>query len=69
MSGVPQKLEVKVYELPSADAGTDQALCLNESALLTASGGISYEWDSGDVTSSITVTPLNRPQCKWRGKL
>ncbi|MCD6019029.1 MAG: domain containing protein [Bacteroidetes bacterium] len=32
-------------------------ICLGESAMLTASGGSSYTWDTGETTTSIVVTP------------
>jgi len=49
---------VNVNNLPTADAGADQAICLNEVATLTASGGTDYVWSTGETTSSITVTPV-----------
>jgi len=48
---------VTVNDLPIADAGTDQTICEGDSVTLTATGGISYEWSTGDSTAIITVTP------------
>lgn len=33
-------------------------VCQHESTTITASGGVSYEWSSGDMTAAATVTPL-----------
>jgi len=48
---------VNVNALPIASAGTDQTICLNGSATLTASGGSNYVWDDGQITATITVSP------------
>jgi len=48
---------VNVFVVP-ADAGNDQIICLNQSANLTAYGGVSYEWSYNNLTSqSINVSP------------
>ena len=41
----------------TADAGKDQTICEGNSATLTASGGTSYQWSTGETTASITVNP------------
>ncbi len=41
----------------TADAGPDQTICYGETAVLTASGGVEYEWSTGDTTATIEVTP------------
>ncbi|WP_458626669.1 Ig-like domain-containing protein [Winogradskyella sp. PC D3.3] len=48
---------VTVNAVPIADAGEDQTLCFGESTILTATGGDSYLWSTGETTSSIEVTP------------
>lgn len=48
---------VTVNTNPVANAGLDQTICLTESAMLTASGGVSYSWSNGANTQSTTVTP------------
>jgi predicted transcriptional regulator len=48
---------VNVNPLPVANAGIDQTICNGESATLTASGGVSYAWNTGDNTAGITVSP------------
>lgn len=49
---------VTIYALPTANAGSDQSICLGSSATLTASGGTSYVWSPGGATTaSITVSP------------
>ena len=41
----------------TADAGKDQTICAGNSATLTATGGTSYKWSTGETTASITVSP------------
>ncbi|NSW46284.1 MAG: PKD domain-containing protein, partial [Bacteroidales bacterium] len=48
---------VTVNTLPVADAGQDVAICIGNNAVLTANGGVSYEWNTGSNTNSITVSP------------
>ncbi len=48
--------------LPAINAGEDQALCLGEETLLTASGGESYEWEPNPALSATNVgDPLLTP--------
>ncbi|MBU0765877.1 MAG: hypothetical protein KJ607_13715, partial [Bacteroidetes bacterium] len=48
---------VTVNDIPTANAGTDQQICSGEQAILTASGGTSYLWNTGASTASVTVSP------------
>lgn len=48
---------VFVLPLPVPEAGNDTSICKGDSALLTASGGSSYEWSTGDTTQTIKVSP------------
>ena len=41
----------------TANAGPDKTICGNESVTLTASGGGTYLWNTGETTASITVNP------------
>jgi hypothetical protein len=42
-----------------ANAGTDVEICQNSpSIILTASGGDNYLWNTGEITASITVNPI-----------
>ncbi|WP_033958589.1 T9SS type A sorting domain-containing protein [Psychroserpens jangbogonensis] len=40
-----------------ANAGVDVTICAGESTVLTASGGTTYEWNTGETTASINVSP------------
>jgi hypothetical protein len=40
-----------------ANAGADVSICEGESTILTASGGATYVWSTGETTSSIEVNP------------
>jgi hypothetical protein len=45
-------------DVPTANAGTDVTVtCTTPSATLTATGGISYSWLSGEVDATINVSP------------
>lgn len=48
---------VTVNQLPMANAGLDQNLCMWQQATLTASGGGSYLWAPGNVTTNSYNTP------------
>ncbi len=43
--------------LPTPSAGGDVAICNGANAILTASGGGTYQWTSGNNTNPITVSP------------
>ncbi|MDD2634614.1 MAG: hypothetical protein PHW82_03855, partial [Bacteroidales bacterium] len=51
-------VNVIVHDLPIVNAGTDQDICIGESVTLTATGGINYEWNSGELVDIITVSPI-----------
>ena len=51
-------VEVSIYPSPVADAGNDTSVCDGSGIILTASGGTSYNWNTGDATASITVSPV-----------
>lgn len=44
-------------ETITANAGQDTAICQGDSVTLTATGGSTYEWSTGQTTASITVNP------------
>ncbi|HMR90141.1 MAG TPA: hypothetical protein PKD51_18395, partial [Saprospiraceae bacterium] len=48
---------VTVNSLPSPQITGDLEICLGESTTLTASGGMEYEWSTGETSASITVSP------------
>ena len=48
---------VTVNPLPTANAGSDITITNGESTTLTATGGTSYLWNTGETTSSISVSP------------
>lgn len=52
-----EDLSVVVQPLPVADAGSDQTICLDETATLTASGGVTYEWSNGVKAAATFVSP------------
>jgi gliding motility-associated-like protein len=47
---------VSIKQVP-AFAGNDTAVCKGDPALLSASGGASYHWDSGHNTKNVTIFP------------
>ncbi|MCX7861506.1 MAG: PKD domain-containing protein [Bacteroidales bacterium] len=48
---------VTVNTLPTANAGNDVMICEGQSTTLTASGGTSYMWGTGENTATIVVSP------------
>ena len=46
-----------MYKRQQANAGPDQTICLGQTTVLNASGGISYQWNTGQLGSSIVVSP------------
>ncbi|OUS02942.1 hypothetical protein A9Q86_02525 [Flavobacteriales bacterium 33_180_T64] len=44
-------------ETVNASAGSDVTICNGENTILTASGGSTYLWNTGETTPSITVSP------------
>ncbi|MBK9256010.1 MAG: hypothetical protein IPM42_11015 [Saprospiraceae bacterium] len=52
-----KQINVTVYPLPVAEISGNNAVCIGGSVVLTASGGVSYLWSTGDISPVITVTP------------
>lgn len=48
---------VDVYALPSVGISGPASLCVGDTATLTASGANSFQWNSGDTTSTIQISP------------
>jgi len=53
-----EQVTVEVLEPVTANAGEDFTVCGGDEVTLTASGGDSYVWNTGENTQSITVNPL-----------
>ena len=43
--------------IPIVDAGEDTTICSGDSAILTASSNSTYQWNTGEITTSIIVSP------------
>ena len=57
-SNISAIAEITVFaEALGASAGDDQDICIGDSTTLTASGGSSFLWDTGETTASIDVNP------------
>jgi hypothetical protein len=52
-----RNIEVRVLDLPTPQITGLDAMCEGENVVLTASGGRSYLWNTGETTPSITVSP------------
>jgi subtilisin-like proprotein convertase family protein len=52
------EVTVNVTPNPVADAGPDINICRGESTTLTASGGSTYSWNTGQPGATITVIPV-----------
>jgi len=46
-----------VYPNPIASVSPDVEICAGETATLTASGGVDYQWNNGNTTAQIQVNP------------
>ena len=57
VNGCTDTDDVVVDPLPIANAGSDETICDGESTILTATGGDTYNWNTGPTTASITVSP------------
>lgn len=44
---------------PFANAGNDETICIGDTIPLTASGGVSYQWSTGETTATIMVGPTS----------
>tara|TARA_R110002073_G_scaffold244979_6_gene407111 strand:+ start:15297 stop:18107 length:2811 start_codon:yes stop_codon:yes gene_type:complete len=51
------EVKVTVIGTVDANAGTDKTICNGETATLTASGGETYLWSTGETTATIVVNP------------
>jgi len=49
---------LSIQPAPNAAIAGDTSICIGASATLSASGGASYLWNTGAISSSITVSPL-----------
>lgn len=49
---------VTVNQVPIADGGLPQTICENDQIILTATGGQTYQWSSGDSAATIILHPL-----------
>jgi len=52
-------VNISVLPLPTAFAGPSQSICTGDTATLTATGGVSYLWNTGQNQMQISVTPQN----------
>lgn len=50
---------VTPYQIPNADAGANEQICTGASVSLSATGGVQYQWSTGDNSNSIIVNPTN----------
>ena len=51
------EVEVVVNDIPTANAGDDAEICQGSTVILAAEGGSSYQWNTGETTQSIEVSP------------
>ncbi|MDG1378813.1 MAG: T9SS type A sorting domain-containing protein [Flavobacteriaceae bacterium] len=51
------EVEVVVNDIPTANAGDDAEICQGSTVTLAAEGGSSYQWNTGETTQSIEVSP------------
>lgn len=51
-------ITIEVVPFPTPTIYGNNTVCLGSSTTLTATGGVKYRWSTGEITESITVTPL-----------
>lgn len=49
--------DLTVHPLPPANAGSDATINAGDTVQLVASGGVAYQWNTGESTAGILVTP------------
>lgn len=61
-TGIPVNYTVTVNPLPAASAGSDVSICIGDSAFLSASGGIGYQWSpAAGLDNSGIANPIANP--------
>ncbi len=50
-------VKVHLWTLPIANAGADQNICRNDSTIITATGGITYNWNNGINAAANKIAP------------
>ncbi len=61
------EVEVVVNDIPTANAGDDTEICQGSTVTLAAEGGSSYQWNTGETTQSIEVSPDTTTTYSGRG--
>ena len=56
-----EDIVVSVTTIPTTSITPDQNICFGDSLIITATGGNSYSWNTGDTTASITIGSSTPP--------
>lgn len=51
-------IDIKVHPLPQLTILGKTEMCIGDSTILTATGGVSYSWSTGDTTNQIAVNSI-----------
>lgn len=57
--GAPVTFNVGINPLPIASINGVNRICEGQNAMLTATGGTTYQWGTGETTTTLSVTPLS----------
>jgi len=49
---------IKLFPSPKTNAGPDKEICIGESVSITATGGLTYQWNNSKLTDVITEKPI-----------
>lgn len=50
-------MQISIVEMPDANAGTDDSVCVGKGVLLVATGGTTFAWSTGSTNDSTKVIP------------
>jgi hypothetical protein len=53
-----EQVAVVIFDLPVVGITGQTTICLEDTAVLTGTGGVTYLWSTGDTTASVALSPM-----------